>query len=108
MGGRTLAEPAALSLNAGRVEDAVVFLRLHEASGATIAEAAQAEHATVIRSADARWKRTERKLRRLVAVGFAVRSGAQERGEDSAFGVVRYYAAEHAPTLDHDESGTPE
>lgn len=51
--------------------DALAFLRHRGATGATVSEAAQAEHGGVVSSTSPKWKRTERRLRSLVKRGLA-------------------------------------
>ena len=66
--------------------DALAFLRLR-ANGATVSEAAQAEHATPQKAGGAAWKRTERRLRALV------RDGLAHHRPGTAVGVEgRYYS----------------
>jgi hypothetical protein len=51
--------------------DALAFLRNRGAAGATVSEAAQAEHGGPQSSGNAKWKKTERRLRALVNSGHA-------------------------------------
>lgn len=68
--------------------DALAYLRSRP-EGVTVAEAAQAEHGTVITSGSAKWKRTERRLRGLVRDGLA-EADEQIRGTGGQFSTTRY------------------
>lgn len=68
--------------------DVLTYLRAHP-EGVTVAQAAQAEHAVIVSAGSAKWKRTERRLRRLVKDGLAVATG-QATADDGRFGTVKY------------------
>lgn len=70
-----------------RAFDALGFLRRHP--GCTVADAAHAEHGAAQKAGSAPWKRTERRMRRLVIDGYA-RADAQHRS-GGAFDAVRYW-----------------
>ncbi len=70
--------------------DALAFLRAHP--GATVSDAAHAEHASPQKSGTAPWKRTERRLRKLVADGLA-RVDARQR-TNGTFDGARYWPAD--------------
>jgi replicative DNA helicase len=67
--------------------DALAFLRLRGEDGATVAEAAQAEHGTIQKPGSAKWKKTERRLRALVKDGLATMLGQPQVGV-----TARYFA----------------
>lgn len=79
--------------------DPLAYLRLRGAEGATVADAAQAEHGAPQKSGSARWKRTERRLRRLVVDGLA-RHETGGRDESGQVEPGRYHAAEPAAAVD--------
>lgn len=64
--------------------DALAFLR-QRPNGATVSEAAQAEHGSPQKAGSAKWKRTERRLRSLVRDGLA-----EHHGRDAIGGEGRY------------------
>ncbi len=72
--------------------DALAFLRAHP--GSTVSDAAHAEHAAPQKSGTAPWKRTERRLRKLVGDGLA-RVEAQQRGTGT-FDSARYWPTDPA------------
>ena len=72
--------------------DALAFLRAHP--GCTASEAAHAEHAAPQKSGGAAWKKTERRLRRLVADGYA-RVDARQRTNGS-FDGAKYWPTDPA------------
>lgn len=78
--------------------DALAFLRLRP-NGATVAEAAQAEHGAPVTAGNAKWKRTERRLKRLERDGYAVRTG-QAQGSGGRFDASRYVAVDASFTVD--------
>lgn len=80
--------------------DALAFLRLAGPRGATVAEAAQAEHGGVQASGNAKWKKTERRLRTLVRNGLATADDDQDRGGEGRFGAKRYRAVDTGFTVD--------
>lgn len=72
--------------------DALAFIRHHP--GCTVADAAQAEHGAPQKSGSGAWKKTERRLRRLVADGHVNSDG---RGRtDGTFTGARYWPGDHA------------
>lgn len=77
--------------------DALSFLRMKGAKGATLVDAAQAEHGTTDLS-DARKKKTERKLRALVRGGLARWQG-QERDDGGGWNQARWYATDDLDNL---------
>lgn len=77
--------------------DALAFLTARGDTGATIAEAAQAEHGATQKSSSSKYKKTGRRLRSLALNGKATHSGAGGVGLE-----IRYYARGHGP------SNTPE
>lgn len=68
--------------------DVLAYLRMHP-DGVTVAQTAQAEHGVVVSSGSAKWKKTERRLRRLVLDGLAVCTG-RVQGTDGAFSAGTY------------------
>lgn len=74
--------------------NALTYLRSRGLMGATVAEAAQAEHGKPIKSTSKEWKATERRLRGLVRDGLATTTGGQGRSADGTFDTVRYHAVE--------------
>ena len=62
-------------------------------------EAAQAEHGGPQKSGGAKWKATERRLRRLERDGLACSTGRQRGGEGS-FEAATYFALDAAPAMD--------
>jgi len=77
--------------------DPLAFLRTHP--GCTVTEAAQGEHGTSVKSGSSEWKRTERRLRRLVADGLAQTDG-RERTESGSFRAARFWLTETVFTMD--------
>lgn len=78
--------------------DALAYLNGHP--GCTVAQAAQSEHGAVQKPGSAPFKRTERKLRRLVVDGLATTQG----GGSGSFESTRYYlVAHHGHVHGHDE-----
>jgi hypothetical protein len=78
--------------------DPFLYLCMRGDVGATLVEAAQAEHATAVVS-DAKKKRTERKLRALEQRGMA-KSRRGERQPDGTLSPVRWWATDDASTTD--------
>lgn len=72
--------------------DALAFVRTHP--GCTVAQAAQAEHGSPQKPGGAAFKRTERRLRRLVRDGLAV----SRSGGAGSFTAATYYAADAMDT----------
>ena len=83
--------------------DALSFIRLHP--GCTTAEAAQAEHAAPQPSGSGPWKKTERRLRKLVASGHA-RVDAAPTGTGT-FQASRYWPVDTLSTVDTTRGHTP-
>lgn len=79
--------------------DALAYLRNRGSTGATVAEAAQAEHGQPVKAGGRDYKRTERRLRRLERDGLARREG-QSQGSGGTFTAARYYAVDSFPTVD--------
>lgn len=82
--------------------DALAFLRRRGASGATVADTAQAEHGTTVKTGSAHYKRTDRRLRRLERDGHAEKV-ADTSTSGGQFGAVRYVATgltDTVPTVD--------
>jgi replicative DNA helicase len=75
--------------------DALAYLRLCGTSGATIADAAQAEHGSPQKTGGSAWKRTERRMRALVRDGHATTTGRARVGEPA-----RYYPMEALIAMD--------
>ena len=67
--------------------DALAYLRMKGAAGATIAEATQAHHGAPQTAGQNKWKQTERKLRSLVERGEATKTSQAAVGA-----TTRYYA----------------
>jgi len=80
--------------------DALAFLTNRGALGATVSDAAQAEHGSPQKPGSAPWKRTERRLRRLVQDNLATHLPQQIRGTEG-----RYFAA--AAPVDTPRGHTP-
>ena len=80
--------------------DALAFLRLAGPRGTTVSEAAHAEHGGVQASGNAKWKKTERRLRTLVRNGLAAVDNSRDRASEGQFGVVRYRAVDAGFTMD--------
>lgn len=70
--------------------DALAYLRHRGDAGATVGEAAQAEHLGPQKAGEAKWKKTERRLRSLVRDGFATCTDQGRSG--GMFGEARYFA----------------
>jgi replicative DNA helicase len=79
--------------------DALAFLRLRGAAGATVAEAAQAMHGAPQKAGSAQYKKADRKLRGLVRDGLAT-MGPQQQGADGQFTAGKYYAVDTVLTVD--------
>jgi hypothetical protein len=73
--------------------DALRYLRLRAAQGATVAETAQAEHGAPHKTGSAPWKRTERRLRKLARDGLAIPKD-HGRAADGTFHPTRFYATD--------------
>lgn len=69
--------------------DALAFLRNRGDAGATVSDAAQAEHGSPQKTGSASWKRTERRLRALVRDGHATHQKQAAVG-----GEARYFAVD--------------
>lgn len=78
--------------------DALAFLRLRP-EGATVAEVAQAEHGAPVTAGSAKWKRTERRLKRLERDELAVKIG-QSQGAGGRFDASKYVAVDAPLTVD--------
>lgn len=79
--------------------DALAFLRHRGPLGATVSDAAQAEHGTPQATGSAKWKRTERRLRALVRDDLA-RVEGRTKGAAGSFEAGRYFAIDTLSTMD--------
>lgn len=79
--------------------DALAYVRLAGPNGVTIAQAARAEHAREVKSGGKEWKRTERRLRRLVRDGL-VQVHGQSTTSTGQFGASRYVTVDASLTVD--------
>lgn len=79
--------------------DPLAYLRNRGAEGATLSEVVQAEHGGPQTPGGAKWKRTERRMRRLVADGHA-RAEGQTKASDGRVSPSRYYAVDTLATVD--------
>ena len=68
--------------------DAFAYLANCGAKGSTIAAAAQAHHGAPQTVGSAKWKKTERKLRRLVLDGRAASTGQRQVGQEVVYRVA--------------------
>jgi hypothetical protein len=67
--------------------DPLAYLTMRGRDGATLSDAAQAHHARIVEPGSAKWKQTERRLRRLVNDGTATKRAQSGVGQSS-----RYFA----------------
>jgi hypothetical protein len=68
--------------------DCLAFLRIQGEAGCTVAQAAQAEHGGPQAPGNAKWKKTERRLRALVKAGLARKDDRPKVGEPGLYHAV--------------------